>query len=654
MQALIIEERPDRRARVTQLVQQAFGQIDCIAVASAPELAVTLRRGRPVLALMAERLGDTAAHALLQTLLDRWPALPVLVIGETLDEAQGAELLRRGARDIVLTQQLYRLPQATRAALEPAAEQPHEAHFRALFEDAPIGIAIARTGVSLAVNRAYLRMFGYSDATQVIGQQLLRDIAPQARPQIAERVRLRDQGLPVPDAYESVGQRQDGTLFPFHVEVARMTFRGEPASVAFFTDITARKQAEERLRFLTEISAELAGSLDYGTTLKRVARMAVPHLADWCGVDMLAEDGSVQRLAVAHSDPAKETLVREAQRRYPPDPARPHPTLRVLASGQSERMAEIPDGLLETIAQDTEHLALMRALGFRSALYVPLTVRGRVLGAITLITAESGRRYSEADQVFAEDVARRCALALDNARLYAEAQQAITARDHFVTVASHELKTPLTSLLGYTRLLQRRNERELILGERDTRALNTIAQQGVRLSGLVNELLDFSRLRTGQLRIAPAPLDLAALTRRLADDLQPMTEHHQLLLEGAEMPLVVEGDESRLEQVLYNIVSNAVKYSPTGGPVTIRLERRAGEVCVAVRDQGIGIPATALGRLGEPFFRAENVSQQHISGTGIGLHIAKAILALHGGSLTVDSVEGRGTTVTICLPMSDA
>ncbi len=653
MQALIIEERPEQRARVVQLMRQAFDRIDCITAATAPELAAALQHQQPALALMGERLGDLPAPALLQAILGRRPTLPVLVIGETLDEAQGVELLRGGARDVVLTQQLYRLPQAARAALGPATEHPHEPHFRALFEDAPIGIAIARAGVSLAVNRAYLRMFGYSDAALVAGRPLLHDIAPSAQPQIAERVRLRDQGLPVPSAYETVGQRQDGTQFPFHVEVARMTFRGEPASVAFFTDITARKQAEERLRFLTEISAELAGSLDYATTLERVARLAVPVLADWCAVDMLAEEGGIQRLAVAHSDPVKEAQVREAQRRYPPGPGRPHPTMRVLASGVSERIAEIPDALLQAVAQDAEHLEQIRALGLRSALHVPLTVRGRVMGVLALATAESGRRYSEADQTFAEDVARRCALALDNARLYAEAQQAIAARDQFVTVASHELKTPLTSLLGYTRLLQRRNERELLLSDRDTRALNTIAQQGVRLGGLVNELLDFSRLRTGQLRIAPAPLDLAALLRRLADDLQPSFDRHELLLEGVDAPLPMQGDEARLEQVLYNIMSNAAKYSPDGGLVAIRLERRGAEVCVTVRDQGIGIPAAALGRLGEPFFRAENVSQLHISGTGIGLHIAKAIVALHGGTLAVDSAEGQGTTVTICLPLTE-
>jgi PAS domain S-box-containing protein len=667
MKVLIIDDSVERRAQMIFLLQQAVPQSQPIEISTVHGLTEVLAQEDATIALIAAGFAGMGIGALLTTLSEQRPGLPAIVLSDVLDEAQGIEALQHGARDVVLQQQLYRLPLALRTVLnapfqpahhllepqpehQPPSAQPYDAHFQALFEDAPIGISIARAGITCAVNRAYLRMFGYTNVAQVVGQPLLRDVAPHERGRIAERIRQREQGAPVPTAYEMMGQRQDASLFPSHVEIGRITFHGAPASVGFFTDITARKQAEERLHFLTEVSAVLATSLDYTTTLERVARLTIPYLADWCGVDMLVENGSLQRLAVAHTDPAKEAMVREGQRRYPPDPARPHPTLRVLTSGQSERMPDIPDALLQAIAQDAEHLELMRTLGFRSALYVPLTVRGRVLGAITLIMAESERHYTEADQTFAEDVARRCALALDNARLYAEAQQAIKARDQFVTIASHELKTPLTAMLGYVELLQRRNERAGLLGERDTRMLQTVARQGVRLTGLVNELLDFSRLNTDQLQIEPAPLNIAVLVQRLVEDIQPTLDQHRLVAEYPDTELVVWGDEVRLEQVLYNIVNNAIKYSPAGGTVAIGVEQQEGDAYVVVRDEGIGIPAAALTRLGEAFFRAENATLLHIGGTGVGLYIAKAILVLHGGRLDVESVEGQGTTVTLLLP----
>jgi PAS domain S-box-containing protein len=667
MKVVIISDSAPQRAQLLQFTQQVVPESQPIEISTVHGLTEVLVQKDVTIALVVAGFAGMSVGVLLSMLSEHRPGLPVIVVSDELDEVQGIEALQHGARDVVLQQQLYRLPLALRTILDglaqpvpppsgpqqgslPPIEQPHDAHFQALFEDAPIAISIARMGVTAAVNRAYLRMFGYTAAAQVVGQPLLCDVAPHERVRIAERMRQREQGAQVPTAYETVGQRQDGSLFPFHVEVGRIIFQGTLASVGFFTDITARKQVEERLHFLTEVSAVLATSLDYTATLERVARLTIPYLADWCGVDMLVEDGSLQRLAVAHTDPAKEAAVREGQQRYPPDPARPHPILRVFATGQSECMPDIPDSLLQAVAHDAVHLEMMRSIGMCSILHVPLTVRGRVLGVITLVMAESGRRYTEADQHFAEDVARRCALALDNARLYVEAQQAIKVRDQFVTIASHELKTPLTAMLGYIELLQRRNERGGLLSERDTRMLQTVARQGARLNGLVNELLDFSRLNTGQLQIEPTRLDMRVLVERLVEDLQPTLTQHQLVVEYPAAELVVRGDEVRLEQVLYNIVNNAIKYSPAGGTVAIGVEERGGDACVVVRDGGIGIPAAALNRLGEAFFRAENATLLHIGGTGVGLYIAKAILALHGGRLDVESVEGHGTTVTLLIP----
>src|SRR5918997_1068503 len=215
--------------------------------------------------------------------------------------------------------------------------------------------------------------------------------------------------------------RKDGSIVWIYLTVSLVhSPLGEPRYFISVTeDITERKRIEEAQRFLAEVGASLSSSLDYRTTLARVARLAVPHLADWCVVDILEEeDGSLDRLAVAHQDPEKVALVHELQKRYPPDPDAPRGVAQVSRTGRSELVPEIPESLLEEAARDAEHREILRGLGLKSYMIVPLVARGRTLGAISLVSAESGRRYGEADLELAKELARRAALAVDNARLY--------------------------------------------------------------------------------------------------------------------------------------------------------------------------------------------------------------------------------------------
>ena len=204
---------------------------------------------------------------------------------------------------------------------------------------------------------------------------------------------------------------------------------GAPIRMAgIVQDITERKRVEETLSFLAEASAELSSSLDYRATLGRLARLAVPHIADWCVVDVLEEDGSLSRLAVAHPDPRKVELAQRLQERYPPDPNAPQGVHHVLRTGEPEVASEIPESILDEAARDEEHREMLRELGLKSYMIMPLVARGRTLGVITLVSSASGRRYVEADLGLAEDLARRAALAVDNARLYDEAQREIAER----------------------------------------------------------------------------------------------------------------------------------------------------------------------------------------------------------------------------------
>jgi signal transduction histidine kinase/CheY-like chemotaxis protein len=409
-----------------------------------------------------------------------------------------------------------------------------------------------------------------------------------------------------------------------------------------------RAAAEQRL--LAEASQILASSLDYEATLAGLAGLAVAEIADWCIVDIVFDDGSVERLAAAHRDPSLQARIEAFQPCYPTQADEPSTLNNVLQTGKPELIAEITPELLEAIAMDGEQLALLRDLGLRSRIRLPLIARDRILGVLTLAAAR--RTYGPDDMRLAEDLARRAAVAIDNARLYREAQLAVRSRDEFLTMASHELKNPLTSLLGNAQLLERRVKRDGSLGERDQRAIHVIVEQAARLDKMIAALLDISRLQSGQLAIQRETLDLDALVRHLVEEILPTLEQHTISLTGPASPLQIVGDELRLQQVFENLIHNAIKYSPFGGPITVTIERRGDAACVAVSDQGIGIAQSAIPALFSRFYRAPNAQAHRIGGIGMGLYVVQEIVTLHGGSVTVNSVEGQGSTFTVCIPCS--
>jgi PAS domain S-box-containing protein len=312
-------------------------------------------------------------------------------------------------------------------------------------------ITIDREGKIIEFNPAAERIFGYV-RSEVLGKEMADLIIP---PPLRDRYRRglahlleTGEGPLLNKRTEMTAIRADGTEFPVEVMVTRIPMDGSSCFTGYVRDITRRKQIEEerarlliqerharaeaeeaqqRLAFLAEASSLLASSLDYSTTLTRLARLAVPRIADWCAIDIVEEDGSIRRLKVAHADPTKEALMWELQRR-PPKRDSQHPVSEALQTGQARLFPEVPDSLLQAVAEDSEHLRIFRELNIRSLMIVPLLARGRVLGAITL-SAESGRRYDSKDLALAEDLARRAALAVDNARLYGAAQREIGERE---------------------------------------------------------------------------------------------------------------------------------------------------------------------------------------------------------------------------------
>jgi signal transduction histidine kinase len=414
------------------------------------------------------------------------------------------------------------------------------------------------------------------------------------------------------------------------------------------TDHTSDGVSKVAYNFLDDAALQLSASLDYETTIATITRLAVPMFADYCLVDLLTPSGRLCRVAAVHAELSDAVLLKQ-EFRYAPDPqATDHPVAKVLRTQQPEI------GGSQAAASNAEHLRVLHELGATSGIVVPLIAQEQLIGALSLGRAFQDQHYPVADLTLAQLFARHAASALVNARRYKDAQEGMRAREQFLSIAAHELKTPLTTLLGSIEHLQRRISRMEQAQERDQHIAQRIRDQTIRLTQMVDSLLDIARVDGGRLYLARAPLDLVALTRRLMAELQPTSPQHRFTLAVLDDPLIVYADALRLEQVLHNLLGNALKYSPQGGTITVQLAQQGGMAVMAVMDQGIGIPQAAQPYLFERFFRAPNVEQQQIDGIGLGLAVVKEIVTLHGGEVEVASEEGCGSTFTIFLPLHHA
>ena len=413
-------------------------------------------------------------------------------------------------------------------------------------------------------------------------------------------------------------------------------------------DVTIRHREEEALRILSGGAAELSNTLDYQATLRAVGEMAIPIFADVCIVDLMDESGALQRVEVAGR---VEEEVLEAFRRMPPRSDADSPVMEALRTRRSVLRERLPAAVKLEMASDPERLSLFDRLSPTSLVCAPLSARGRTLGVISFLTVRSGRRFERLDLGLVEELARRAALAMDNAVLYQRAEEASRAKDEFLATVSHELRTPLASILGWTRLLRRGG----LAPEKQARALETLERNARAQTRLVEDLLDVSRIVSGKTRLNVETAELGRIVEAAVDSIRPSAESRGVQLQASVQPCTLSGDPERLHQVLWNLLSNAVKFTPRGGRVSVSLEVRERTATLTVSDTGQGIPPEFLPHVFERFRQADATATRAHGGLGLGLAIVRHLVELHGGTVSASSSgEGCGSTFTVRLPLGAA
>jgi len=418
----------------------------------------------------------------------------------------------------------------------------------------------------------------------------------------------------------------------------------------------AEAKASRRLGFLSEASRLLTASLDSEATLLSVARLSVPFLADWCLVYIIDDNGTARRVAVVPTDASKEELARNLDTHA--SPRVPQWIAEALEDGHARTLPEITPELLSSLAASKEHLEAIQAMDAQSAMVVPLMARGRTLGVIVLVSAESKRSFNDADRELAEDLARRCAYAVDNARLYGEvivqrdkAEKASRVKDEFLAILSHELRNPLVPILGWARILKTRAAiNDDVLNE----GIRSLERNAQNIQRLVDDCLELVRTSTRTIRLALEQVDANQIVAASIEAIVSLAREKGLKLdvELSQEPLWVLGDRTRLEQVVVNLLTNAVKYTHSGS-IQIRSVASGGEAVISVRDTGVGIAPDFIEKVFEPFRQASSAWLSSESGLGIGLSIAREIVRLHAGRIWAES-EGlhKGSSFSVSLPHS--
>ncbi|MDQ2643069.1 MAG: PAS domain S-box protein [Myxococcota bacterium] len=483
------------------------------------------------------------------------------------------------------------------------------------------------------------------DASQLPGRRVLRGDPPQSAV-----IRVRD--------------RSSGRESWSRIRASAVLGRdGQPElAINVWHDVTAEHREQRDQAYLAKASAALSSSLDYEAMLSTLANLLVPGLADWCTIHLL-EGERLKNVAIAHIDPARIALAQRVESRYPPDPSADSGIWKVLRTARSELHELLSDAHLQSGARDAEHLQILRSIGLRSVLIVPIRIRDTVSGTITLVNAESGRTYDQRDVLLGEELGRRVGVAIENARLYqasqeatrraenaaARAREASRIKDEFLATVSHELRTPLNAIVGWASLLKNHDTAPAI-----AKGIEVIYRNAQAQSKLIEDILDVSRIITGKLRLELKTTDLMTIVKDAIEVIRPSATAKRINVEivDGETSWPIVGDPERLQQVVWNLLSNAVKFTEAGGSVRVAVGQENSSLVLSLTDTGRGIEPEFLPYVFDRFKQADSSTTRRVGGLGLGLAIVRHIVELHGGQVQAYSQgAGTGARFSITLPV---
>jgi PAS domain S-box-containing protein len=520
--------------------------------------------------------------------------------------------------------------------------------FRHMIETAPSIMWSADERLRITYANGRLTEYTGIEADCDMGEWARRIVHPEdfARREAHLRESLRD-GSQVD--LEVRLRRHDGAWRWFVLCIAPL--KDEAGRVVEWTgsalDIDDRKRGEDNLRFLGEASVALSELADLDETLARVAKLAVPRFCDYVEVVLREPHGAVRRLALHHGDPERVAQVEDISRRYPPLDT--EGVRKVVFTGEPLWMPEVGDDVLRAAARDETHLALLRGLGLRSYLCVPMRSKARIVGALAFATAESGRVFTSQDLDVANELASRAAVAVDNAELVGALREADRRKDEFLAVLAHELRNPLAPVRNAVEILRATQSPSPQLQWTH----DVIDRQVRQMTRLVDDLLDVSRITTGKIELRSEKIELSAAVRIALEASRPLIERgqHILTVRLPPEPIFLNADLARLAQVVSNLLNNAAKYTRPGGHIWLTAERGDGHMKLRVRDNGMGIPPPMLRRIFDMFTQVGGPSDHQQGGLGIGLTLVKRLVEMHGGEIEARS-EGvnRGSEFIVTLP----
>jgi PAS domain S-box-containing protein len=412
-------------------------------------------------------------------------------------------------------------------------------------------------------------------------------------------------------------------------------------------DITERRRIEKDQQFLAEASVLLSASLDYEQTLVSLAQLVVQHIADWCVVDVMDEDGRLSRLKVASADPTKAALCAVLEQ-MPPNRDLPHFVRSVSEGGRPITIEHVTTEWVESFAQAPEHLQAILATGVLSLIAVPLVMRGQRLGVLVFGSSTPSRVYGPGDLRAAAALADRATVAIEHARLYRLSREATELRERVLGIVAHDLRNPLAAIRIQTSFLKRRAPEPERRSQKPVDAINSVA---IRMDRLIQDLLSAALIEVGELTMQPTRLSTSRLMTEAVDVERPVASSSSVELQLDVEPDMRDlwADHDRLLQVFENLISNAIKFTSPGGRITVGAESREDEVLFWVADTGCGISPGDLPQIFDRFWRATDRTGR--LSAGLGLHITKGIVEAHGGRIWVESRQGLGTTFFFTMPV---